>query len=65
MKGADFGTGRASALIHGRAGADVVVSHVAGQDVAGEMAREIAGFGVLALAPAHAGDGSQEDTTGG
>ncbi|MEV7728680.1 hypothetical protein AB0P15_28630 [Streptomyces sp. NPDC087917] len=65
VKRADSAIGNATALILGRAGADVAVNHVPGQDLAGRVVREIAGFGILALAQAHAGDASQEDTTGG
>ncbi|KMO94435.1 SDR family oxidoreductase [Streptomyces roseus] len=59
VTGANSGIGKATAIGLGRAGADVVVNYVAGQDAAQEVVREIEGFGVRAYA--HEGDVSQED----
>ncbi|KOY55600.1 MULTISPECIES: SDR family oxidoreductase [unclassified Streptomyces] len=59
VTGANSGIGKATAIGLGRAGADVVVNYVAGQDAAEEVVREIEGFGVRAYA--HEGDVSQED----
>ncbi|MFF4104572.1 SDR family oxidoreductase [Streptomyces sp. NPDC001903] len=59
VTGANSGIGKATAIGLGRAGADVVVNYVAGQEAAQEVVREIEGFGVRAYA--HEGDVSQED----
>ncbi|MFF4849288.1 SDR family oxidoreductase [Streptomyces sp. NPDC001194] len=59
VTGANSGIGKATAIGLGRAGADVVVNYVSGQDAAAEVVREIEGFGVRAYA--HEGDVSQED----
>lgn len=59
VTGANSGIGKATAIGLGRAGADVVVNYVAGQDAAEEVVREIEGFGVRAYA--HEADVSQED----
>ncbi|MCF3179688.1 SDR family oxidoreductase [Streptomyces polychromogenes] len=59
VTGANSGIGKATAIGLGRAGADVVVNYVAGQDDAEEVVREIEGFGVRAYA--HEADVSQED----
>ncbi|MEV6733469.1 MULTISPECIES: SDR family oxidoreductase [unclassified Streptomyces] len=59
VTGANSGIGKATAIGLGRAGADVVVNYVSGQDAAEEVVREIEGFGVRAYA--HEGDVSQED----
>ncbi|MCC0099660.1 SDR family oxidoreductase [Streptomyces flavotricini] len=59
VTGANSGIGKATAIGLGRAGADVVVNYVSGQDAAQEVVREIEGFGVRAYA--HEGDVSQED----
>ncbi|MEU8840178.1 SDR family oxidoreductase [Streptomyces roseus] len=59
VTGANSGIGKATAIGLGKAGADVVVNYVAGQDAAQEVVREIEGFGVRAYA--HEGDVSQED----
>ncbi|MFI6003114.1 SDR family oxidoreductase [Streptomyces sp. NPDC051366] len=59
VTGANSGIGKATAIGLGRAGADVVVNYVTGQDAAEEVVREIEGFGVRAYA--HEGDVSQED----
>ncbi|TDU79713.1 SDR family oxidoreductase [Streptomyces sp. KS 21] len=59
VTGANSGIGKATAIGLGRAGADVVVNYVAGQDAAEEVVREIEGFGVRAYA--HEGDVSEED----
>ncbi|MFC7265173.1 SDR family oxidoreductase [Streptomyces lutosisoli] len=59
VTGANSGIGKATAIGLGRAGADVVVNYVAGQDAAEEVVREIEGFGVRAFA--HEADVSQED----
>ncbi|MYT21652.1 glucose 1-dehydrogenase [Streptomyces sp. SID7760] len=59
VTGANSGIGKGTAIGLGRAGADVVVNYVAGQDAAQEVVREIEGFGVRAYA--HEGDVSQED----
>ncbi|ROQ99487.1 glucose 1-dehydrogenase [Streptomyces sp. 2132.2] len=59
VTGANSGIGKATAIGLGRAGADVVVNYVSGQDAAEEVVREIKGFGVRAYA--HEGDVSQED----
>ncbi|MFD7082942.1 SDR family oxidoreductase [Streptomyces sp. NPDC002181] len=59
VTGANSGIGKATAIGLGRAGADVVVNYVSGQDAAEEVVREIEGFGVRSYA--HEGDVSQED----
>ncbi|MFF3863891.1 SDR family oxidoreductase [Streptomyces sp. NPDC002209] len=59
VTGANSGIGKATAIGLGRAGADVVVNYVSGQEAAQEVVREIEGFGVRAYA--HEGDVSQED----
>ncbi|GHB68533.1 glucose-1-dehydrogenase [Streptomyces cirratus] len=58
VTGANSGIGKATAIGLGRAGADVVVNYVAGQDAAEKVVREIEGFGVRAYA--HEADVSQE-----
>ncbi|HVV63851.1 MAG TPA: SDR family oxidoreductase [Rhizomicrobium sp.] len=50
VTGANSGIGRAVALAMGRAGADVAVNYVKGDEAAAEAAREISGFGVKAIA---------------
>ncbi|MFG3531832.1 SDR family oxidoreductase [Streptomyces sp. NPDC047917] len=59
VTGASSGIGRATAVELGRAGADVVVNHVAGREAAEDVVREIESFGVRAYA--HRADVSRED----
>lgn len=59
VTGAGSGIGRATAIALGRAGADVVVNYVVGEDEAEKVAAEIRGFGVRAYA--HRADVSDED----
>ncbi|WP_392841764.1 SDR family oxidoreductase [Streptomyces sp. LN500] len=58
VTGANSGIGRATAIALGRAGADVVVNYVAGEDEAEQVVAEIKGFGVRAYA--HQADVSDE-----
>src|SRR5919205_1145480 len=50
VTGANSGIGKAVAVAMGRAGADVIVNYVSGPEAAEEVAAEIRGFGVKALA---------------
>ncbi|MET7858638.1 SDR family oxidoreductase [Streptomyces sp. NPDC005318] len=59
VTGAGSGIGRATAIALGRAGADVVVNYVVGEDEAEKVVAEIRGFGVRAYA--HQADVSDED----
>ncbi|MFD7443318.1 SDR family oxidoreductase [Streptomyces sp. NPDC059909] len=59
VTGANSGIGRATAIGLGRAGADVVVNYVAGQEAADEVVEEIRSLGVNAAA--YEADVSQED----
>ncbi|MGW2558718.1 SDR family oxidoreductase [Streptomyces sp. NPDC001514] len=59
VTGANSGIGRATAIGLGRAGADVVVNYVAGQEAAEQVVEEIQAFGVRAAA--YEADVSQED----
>lgn len=59
VTGANSGIGRATALALGRAGADVVVNYVVGEDEAEKVVAEIKAFGVRAYA--HQADVSEED----
>lgn len=58
VTGANSGIGLATAIALGRAGADVVVNYVAGQEAAEDVVRQIQGFGVQAFA--HEADVSDE-----
>ncbi|MET7546464.1 SDR family oxidoreductase [Streptomyces sp. NBC_01724] len=58
VTGANSGIGRATAIALGRAGADVVVNYVAGEDEAEQVVAEIKGYGVRAYA--HQADVSDE-----
>ncbi|MGW3668888.1 SDR family oxidoreductase [Streptomyces sp. NPDC005141] len=58
VTGANSGIGLATAIALGRAGADVVVNYVAGQEAAEDVVRQIQGFGVRAFA--HEADVSDE-----
>lgn len=58
VTGANSGIGLATAVALGRAGADVVVNYVAGQEAAEDVVRQIQGFGVRAFA--HEADVSDE-----
>ncbi|MFJ6835946.1 SDR family oxidoreductase [Streptomyces sp. NPDC091209] len=58
VTGANSGIGLATAIALGRAGADVVVNYVFGQEAAEDVVRQIQGFGVRALA--HEADVSDE-----
>lgn len=59
VTGANSGIGRATAVALGRAGADVVVNYVVGEDEAEKVVAEIKAFGVRAYA--HQADVSEED----
>lgn len=59
VTGANSGIGKATAIALGRAGADVVVNYVVGEDEAEKVVAEIKGFGVRAYA--HQADVSDED----
>ncbi|MET9729419.1 SDR family oxidoreductase [Streptomyces sp. NPDC006458] len=59
VTGANSGIGKATAIGLGRAGADVVVNYVAGQDAAEQVVEEITSFGVRAAA--YEADVSDED----
>lgn len=59
VTGSNSGIGRATAIALGRAGADVVVNYVVGEDEAEKVVAEIKGFGVRAYA--HQADVSDED----
>lgn len=59
VTGASSGIGKATAIALGRAGADVVVNYVVGEDEAEKVVAEIKGFGVRAYA--HQADVSDED----
>ncbi|MER5685233.1 SDR family oxidoreductase [Streptomyces sp. NPDC002205] len=59
VTGANSGIGRATAIALGRAGADVVVNYVVGEDEAEKVVAEIKGLGVRAYA--HQADVSDED----
>ena len=59
VTGANSGIGKAVALALGRAGADVVVNWVVGEEAAQEIVDQIKGFGVDACAIK--GDVSRED----
>ncbi|MEU4086289.1 SDR family oxidoreductase [Streptomyces aureus] len=50
VTGANSGIGLATAIALGRAGADVVVNYVYGQEAAEDVVRQIQGFGVRAFA---------------
>ena len=50
VTGANSGIGRAIAIACGRAGADVVVNYVAGEEEAAELVREIESLGRRAFA---------------
>lgn len=58
VTGANSGIGLATAIALGRAGADVVVNYVSGQDAADDVVRQIQAFGVRAFA--HEADVSDE-----
>ncbi|MEV6195415.1 SDR family oxidoreductase [Streptomyces sp. NPDC051920] len=58
VTGANSGIGLATAIALGRAGADVVVNYVFGQEAAEDVVRQIRGFGVRAFA--HEADVSDE-----
>jgi glucose 1-dehydrogenase len=58
VTGANSGIGLATAIALGRAGADVVVNYVFGQEAAEDVVRQIQGFGVRAFA--HEADVSDE-----
>jgi glucose 1-dehydrogenase len=58
VTGANSGIGLATAIALGRAGADVVVNYVSGQEAAEDVVRQIQGFGVRAFA--HEADVSDE-----
>ncbi|MER5474392.1 SDR family oxidoreductase [Streptomyces sp. NPDC002935] len=58
VTGANSGIGLATAVALGRAGADVVVNYVAGQEAAEDVVRQIQAFGVRAFA--HEADVSDE-----
>ncbi|MET7383751.1 SDR family oxidoreductase [Streptomyces sp. NPDC005529] len=58
VTGANSGIGLATAIALGRAGADVVVNYVTGQDAAEDVVRQIEAFGVRAFA--HEADVSDE-----
>ncbi|MEU0781139.1 SDR family oxidoreductase [Streptomyces sp. NPDC006173] len=58
VTGANSGIGMATAIALGRAGADVVVNYVSGQDAAEDVVRQIQAFGVRAFA--HEADVSDE-----
>ena len=58
VTGANSGIGLATAIALGRAGADVVVNYVSGQDAAEDVVRQIQAFGVRAFA--HEADVSDE-----
>ncbi|MFG3307982.1 SDR family oxidoreductase [Streptomyces wuyuanensis] len=59
VTGANSGIGKATAIALGRAGADVVVNYVAGQEAADEVVKEITATGVRAYA--HEADVSDEE----
>jgi glucose 1-dehydrogenase len=59
VTGANSGIGKGVAIAMGRAGADVVVNYVAGEDTAQQVVHEIVGFGSRAYA--HQADVSKED----
>ncbi|POX46405.1 sugar dehydrogenase [Streptomyces sp. Ru71] len=59
VTGANSGIGRATAVAMGRAGADVVVNYVAGEEEADKVVEEIQAFGVRAAA--YRADVSAED----
>ena len=59
VTGANSGIGRATAIALGKAGADVVVNYVTGEDRAEAVVEEIRGYGVRAYA--HCADVSNED----
>jgi glucose 1-dehydrogenase len=59
VTGANSGIGRAVAVSLGRAGADVAVNYVSGEDSANEACAEIRGFGVDAI-PIHADVSNEE-----
>ena len=59
MTGANSGIGQATAIALGRAGADVVVNYVTGDDSAEAVVKQIRGSGVQAYA--HCADVSNED----
>ena len=59
VTGANSGIGRATAIALGRAGADVVVNYVTGEDRAAAVVEEIRGSGVRAYA--HCADVASED----
>ncbi|MEV7831261.1 SDR family oxidoreductase [Streptomyces subrutilus] len=59
VTGANSGIGKATAIRLGRAGADVVVNYVSGQEEAAAVVEEIESFGVRAYA--HEADVSRED----
>ncbi|MDX3765369.1 SDR family oxidoreductase [Streptomyces sp. NBC_01707] len=59
VTGANSGIGRATAVALGRAGADVVVNYVVGEEEAEKVVAEIKAFGVRAYA--HQADVSDED----
>ncbi|MET7494566.1 SDR family oxidoreductase [Streptomyces sp900116325] len=59
VTGANSGIGKATAVALGRAGADVVVNYVVGEDEAEKVVAEIKAFGVRAYA--HQADVSEED----
>ncbi|MFF0186439.1 SDR family oxidoreductase [Streptomyces sp. NPDC005244] len=58
VTGANSGIGLATAIALGRAGADVVVNYVTGQDAAEDVVRQIEAFGVRAFS--HEADVSDE-----
>jgi glucose 1-dehydrogenase len=63
VTGANSGIGRGVAIALGRAGADVVVNYVSGDEAANAVVEEIRGFGVNAIA--YKADVSMEDQVAG
>jgi glucose 1-dehydrogenase len=63
VTGANSGIGEGVALALGKAGADVVVNYIEGDNAANRVVKEIQGFGVKAFA--HKADVSSENDVGG